>query len=154
LRDSRGTGRGGPRGDSRGAIQQGDRSDALEAVGELRKALPESPEALLELAQLTVQAGDAPRAGWQLEEAVRRFPERDDLRIALARVALVLGNPSQTREAVLAIAPASEQHAPALVLRAQAELQLGDLERALATLAEGSGSTRTGPRRGSRASRR
>ena len=67
---------------------------------------------------------------------MRRFPERDDLRIALARVALVLGNPSQAREAVLAIAPASEQHAAALVLRAQAELQLGDLERALATLAE------------------
>jgi tetratricopeptide (TPR) repeat protein len=124
------------RAEIREAIQHGDRSGALEAIGELRGALPETPEALLELAQLTVQAGDAPRAGWQLEEAVRRFPERDELRIALARVALMLGNPSQTREAVLAIAPASEQHALALVLRAQAELQLGDLERALATLAE------------------
>jgi len=55
---------------------------------------------------------------------------------AAGELALLLGNPSQAREAVLRIAAASEEHAAALVLRAQAELQLGDLEGALATLAE------------------
>ena len=67
---------------------------------------------------------------------MRRFPERDDLRLALARVALLLGNPSLAREAVAPVAADSEQHALALVIRAQAELNLGDLERALETLAE------------------
>jgi tetratricopeptide (TPR) repeat protein len=71
-----------------------------------------------------------------LEQAVRRHTDRDDLRLALARVALILGNPSLANEAVLPVAPASEQHPFALILRAQAELNLGDLERALATLAE------------------
>jgi tetratricopeptide (TPR) repeat protein len=37
---------------------------------------------------------------------------------------------------VLPIAPGSEQHAAALITRAQAELNLGDLEEALATLAD------------------
>jgi tetratricopeptide (TPR) repeat protein len=51
-------------------------------------------------------------------------------------VSLPLGNPARTREVADGITPEVEQHADALVLRAQAELQLGDLERALATLAE------------------
>jgi tetratricopeptide (TPR) repeat protein len=118
------------------ALAHGDRTRALEAVDELRDALPDSPEALLEVSRFLVQAGDAPRAGWLLEETVRRFPESDDAKTALARVALLLANPSQAREAVLGIAGDSEEHAAALVLRAQAELQLGDLEGALATLAE------------------
>jgi tetratricopeptide (TPR) repeat protein len=120
----------------RQALERGDRARALDAIGDLRDALPETPDALLEVAGLLVQAGDAPRTGWLLEEGVRRHPERDDLKTALARVAMLLGNPSQAREAVLAIGADSEQHAAALVVRAQAELQLGDLERALATLAE------------------
>jgi tetratricopeptide (TPR) repeat protein len=120
----------------RQAVTQVDRAAALDALDDLRDAAPDTPEALLELAQLLVQVGSAPDAGWLLEEAVRRFPERDDLRLALARVALLLGNPSLAREAVTPVAADSEQHAGALVTRAQAELNLGDLERALETLAE------------------
>jgi predicted Zn-dependent protease len=120
----------------RHAIEQGDRAAALDAVEELRDSLPDSADSLLEVAQLLVQSGDAPRAGWLLEEGVQRFPDRDDLRLGLARVSLLLGNPSRAREAVLPIAPGSEQHAAALITRAQAELNLGDLEEALATLAD------------------
>jgi tetratricopeptide (TPR) repeat protein len=118
------------------ALGRGDREAALDAIDDLRASAPDTPEALLEIAQLRVQAGDAPRAGWLLEEGTRRFPERDDVRLALARVALLLGNPSLARDAVVPIAAGSEQHAAALVTRAQAELGLGDLERALETLAE------------------
>ena len=120
----------------RQAVAQGDRAAALDALDDLRAASPDTPDALLELAQALVQVGSAPDAGWLLEEGVRRFPERDDLRLALARVALLLGNPSLAREAVAPVAADSEQHAPALVARAQAELNLGDLEKALETLAE------------------
>ncbi len=120
----------------RQAVVQGDRGAALEALDDLRAVAPDTPDSLLELAQLLVQVGSAPDAGWLLEEGVRRFPERDDLRLALARVALLLGNPSLAREAVAPVAVDSEQHALALVTRAQAELNLGDLEGALETLAE------------------
>jgi tetratricopeptide (TPR) repeat protein len=118
------------------ALEQGDRAAALAAVDDLRASLPETADALLEVAQLRVRAGNAPDAGWLLEEGVRRYPERDDLRLALGRVALLLGNPSLAREAVAPVAPGSEEHAAALVTRAQAELNLGDLEQALETLAD------------------
>jgi len=120
----------------RQALERDDRWAALTAIDELRGALPDTAESALEIAKLRVVAGDAPRAGWLLEEAVRRFPERDDLRLSLARVALLLGNPSLAHEALAPVAPDSEHHSDALVTRAQAELNLGDLERALETLAE------------------
>jgi tetratricopeptide (TPR) repeat protein len=118
------------------ALERGDRSGALDAVEDLRESLPDTADSLVEVAQFLVQSGDAPRAGWLVEEGVRRFPERDDVRLALARVSLLLGNPSRAREVLLPITPGSEQHAAALVARAQSELNLGDLEQALATLAE------------------
>jgi len=126
----------GPRDALKQALERADRWAALAAIDELSEILPDTPESVLEIAQLRVTAGDAPRAGWLLEEAVRRFPERDGLRLALARVALLLGNPSLAHEALAPVAPDSELHADALITRAQAELNLGDLERALETLAE------------------
>jgi len=119
-----------------GSIARGDREAALDAIGDLRGVAGDTADAQLELAQLLVRAGNAPEAGWLLEEAVRRHPERADVALALARVSLLLGNPARAREVAEGVAPEAAEHADALVLRAQAELQLGDLERALATLAE------------------
>src|SRR5262249_23454187 len=118
------------------ALAQGDRAAALDAVHRLRAALLPTPEAFLELGTLLSKAGSAPEAGWLLEEGVRPHPHRDDLRVAPAQVALLLGTPSLAREAVAPIAPGSAQHAAALITRARAELGLGDLEQALAVLRE------------------
>ncbi len=118
------------------AIARGDRQAALEAIGDLREDADDSAAAQLELAQLLVRAGNAPEAGWLLEDAARRHPDRADVAVALARVSLLLGNPARAREVADEIAAEAEEHADALVLRAQAELALGDLERALATLGE------------------
>lgn len=121
---------------ARESIVQGDREAALAAVGKLREVAEDTADARLELAQWLVRAGNAPEAGWLLEEATRRYPERADVTLALARVSLLLGNPARAREVSEAIAPEAEQHVDALIMRAQAELALGDLERALASLAE------------------
>jgi tetratricopeptide (TPR) repeat protein len=118
------------------SIARGDREAALDAIGDLRGVAGETADTQLELAQLLVRAGNAPEAGWLLEDVARRHPDRADVALALARVSLLLGNPARAREVADGMAPEAEQHADALVLRAQAELQLGDLERALATLAE------------------
>ncbi|MBW2244422.1 MAG: tetratricopeptide repeat protein [Deltaproteobacteria bacterium] len=118
------------------SIARGDREAALEAIGDLRGVAPDTVDAQLEMARLLVQAGNAPEAGWLLDDAARRHPDRADVALALARVSLLLGNPARAREVADAIEPDAEQHLDALVLRAQAELQLGDLERALGTLAE------------------
>jgi tetratricopeptide (TPR) repeat protein len=118
------------------AIVHGNRQAALDAIGELRGVVSDSVEDQLELALLLIRAGNAPEAGWLLENTARRHPSRNDVAIVLTRVSLLLGNPSRASEVANSIPPVAEEHANAMVLRAQAELQLGDLERALATLAE------------------
>jgi tetratricopeptide (TPR) repeat protein len=121
--------------EARQALARGDRGAALESLDALRKLRPERPAELLELAALLVAAGEAPQVVWLLEEGIRRFPEHVELRLALARVALLVGDASAAQTALRPIDAASEHHAAALLLRAQAELRLGDLEQALATLA-------------------
>ena len=116
----------------RGAIERGDRADAVAAVEVLRDALPHTPEALLEVAAALVTVGSAPDAAWRLEEGLRRFPGRDDLRVAMAHVALLLSNPSRAREVLLAVEEGSAHHPEALLLLGEAELKLGDLDAALA----------------------
>ena len=122
------------RADAREALAQGDRDAALAALRVLRELRAETSEDPLEYAQLLVQAGEAPQAVWVLEEAVRNSPEREELRIALGQAALLVGDAAAARDALDAIAEGSEQHPDALVLRSQAELRLGDFDRAVATL--------------------
>lgn len=118
------------------ALARADRAAALEAIRDLEDALPETPESILEVVAFLVEAGEAPRAVWILEESVARYSDRDDLRLALARAALLTSNASLARQAVLAIDPDSEHHAQSLLLLAQAELNLGNLDRGLEVLAE------------------
>ena len=118
------------------ALQRGDRAAALDALEDLRESQPDTPEGVIELSSLLISAGEAPQARWLLEDALTRFPERDDLRLALGQVALLIGDAIAARSAVEAIAPDSEHHPGALVLMAQAELRLGDLERSLEILAD------------------
>ena len=122
------------RADAREALARGDRGAALGAIEVLRELRAETSEDALELAQLLVQAGEAPQAVWLLEEAVRESPERDVLRIALAQASLLVGDAAAARDALHPIDEGSEKHPDALLLRAQAELQLGDFDRAVATL--------------------
>jgi tetratricopeptide (TPR) repeat protein len=122
------------RADARQALSRGERSAALEAIEVLRASQVDTPEALLETVSLLVGAGEAPQAVWLLEEGVARFPEADRLELALGRVALLVNDPGRARAAAERIGPDSEAHPQALVLRAQAQIELGDLEAGLATL--------------------
>ena len=107
-------------------------SQALEA---LRKARPETPDSLEEYATLMVEAGETGQAVWVLENAIARFTGSDVLHLALARAALRMGDPARARVAVESISPESDFHPEALVLRAQADLALGDLEQARVAVA-------------------
>jgi len=119
---------------ARQALARGDRPAALEALGTLREMQPESAAEWVELAGLLVLAGEAPQVVWMLQEGVRRFPEDAELRLALAEAALLVGDANSAQAALLPIDSDSEHHTAALLLRAQSELRLGDLEAALATL--------------------
>jgi len=124
------------RADAREALARGDREAALGALNVLRELQAKTSSDPLELAQLLVQAGEAPQAVWVLEEAVREAPQPDQLRIALAQASLLVGDAAGARDALAPITEQSEKHAEALVLRSQAELRLGDFDRAMATLEE------------------
>jgi pentatricopeptide repeat protein len=122
------------RGEAREALQRGERNEALAAIESLRKTQPETPEALLELAGLLMAAGESLETVWLLQDAVERFPDRDDLRLALAASALEVSNASLARRVVAGIGQDSEHHPAALVLLARAELELGNLAGALVML--------------------
>ena len=122
--------------DARQAVARGDRAAALRAIDTLRENTPNTPADLIEVAQLLVLAGEGPEALRALELGLERWPDADELRLALARAAILVSDASRARATLLEVGPDSEQHATALVLRAQAELRLGDFERAVATLSE------------------
>ena len=70
-----------------------------------------APDAQLEIAELRIRAGGAAEAGWLLEDAVRRHPQRRDQALALARVSLLLGNPAHAREVADAVPIGSDGRA-------------------------------------------
>ena len=113
------------------ALQAADRPAALKAIRDLQSHAENTPEAASEIAGLLVQSGEAAQAAWVLEEALRRFPESDELRLALGRVALITANASLARSAVESVSPESDLHSQALLLLAQAELGLGNLDRGI-----------------------
>lgn len=119
---------------AREALEAGDRDSARQAVSDLRAERLDDADALLELASILSRSGETPRAVWMLEDAVARFPTRDDLHVALGQAALVVANPVLARDSVASIDAESPQHLDALLVRARAALELGDLERALRVL--------------------
>jgi tetratricopeptide (TPR) repeat protein len=116
------------------AVANQDVGAALEALDDLRAGLPDTPEAALETARLLGRLGEMNRALWLLEEAARRYPGRDDLRLGIAETALLVGDPARALEALGGIAEEQPEHVYALLLRSRAEVGLGDLEAGLATL--------------------
>ena len=105
-------------------------------VGSLADARREDAEAYVALANLHASVGDAPQGLWLLEEGLQRFPDRADLRLALAGLALTLGDAARARSVAEQIPPSSELHLDALLLRAQTELQLGKSDAGLQLLRE------------------
>jgi predicted Zn-dependent protease len=122
------------RGEAHEALQRGERNQALAAIESLRENQPDTPEALLELAGLLMAAGESLETVWMLQDGVERFPDRDDLRLALAGSALQVSNATLARRVVAEIDEDSEHHPAGLVVLARAELELGNLEDALAML--------------------
>ena len=120
---------------ARDAIARGSRNEALAALAELRANQPDTPRAIEEYAALLVAAGGAPEAVWVLEDAVRRFDDQP-LKLALAGVLLIVSDAARARDIAAKVPADAPEHARALILRARAELELGDLDTALATFRE------------------
>ena len=66
------------------AVANQDAGAALEALDDLRDELPDTPETTSETARLLARVGEMNRALWLLEEAARRHPARNDLRLGIA----------------------------------------------------------------------
>lgn len=116
------------------AIASRDWGAAQNALLALRSSRPDTPDTLAEVANLMVEAGEAPQAVWVLEDAIARFPASDALRVSLARAALSIGQPGRARLALEPSADGSPALAEALVERAHAWLALGDAAAARAAV--------------------
>jgi len=103
-----------------------------DALAQLRAVSPQSPEELAELASLMMLAGETAHALWLLESGIAEYPDRDELRILVARAALVVNDPVRVLAVLDPIGVDSDQHLTSLLLRARAQLELGDLDAALA----------------------
>jgi tetratricopeptide (TPR) repeat protein len=121
--------------DAHTALADGNVSAARRILAQLRGSVPDDPDGVHELSALMVRAGQAPEALWLLEEGIRNFPDHAGLKVLLGGTALVVGNPVRARAAVESVGRESPKHLEALLVHAQAELALGDLERALELLA-------------------
>ncbi len=116
------------------ALESGERRAAVEALERLRAASPDTTAARLELAGLLVRAGEAPQALWVLEAALLQDPSDEKLRLALASTALLVQDPRRAGEVLRGIPPDSENDLAATLLRAHAELELGNEDAAFTHL--------------------
>jgi arylsulfatase A-like enzyme/Flp pilus assembly protein TadD len=114
------------------AFSRHDVTALRDALAKLRAVNPQSPVELAELATLMMRAGETAHALWLLEAGISDYPDRDDLRILAARAALVVGDPVRVLAVLDPIAVDSDQNLASLMLRARAQLELGDLDAALA----------------------
>ena len=116
------------------AVVDQDAVRAREAAAALERELPDTPEAVIEVARLLGDVGEMNQARWMLQEARTRHPERVDLVIGLAETSLRVGDATGALDALRDVPPGTE-HAPYVeVLRARAEIQLGLLDAGLAIL--------------------
>ena len=104
------------------ALARGDRRAAIEAIEALERAQRDAPEARLEQSELWIRAGEAPRSVWRLEQAVARFGDRSDLRLALANAALLVGDAARAAAIAREIPESAAEHPQALLVRARAEI--------------------------------
>jgi len=129
-----GCGDGAPRGPVEALAAQPDAARARRVVAELREPALREVAEVTAWAQLLVLAGETPEALWVLEDARARFPADASLATELARVALRVGDPVRALGALADVPEEAPGHLAALLLQAQAELELGLLEASLETL--------------------
>lgn len=116
------------------AVADRDSLRARDAAADLGQELPDTPEAVIEVARMLGDIGEMNQARWMLREAHERHPERSDLVLGLAETSLRVGDAAGALSALAELPQAAEGPAYAEVLRARAHIQLGQLEEGLAVL--------------------
>jgi predicted Zn-dependent protease len=90
---------------------------------EAAQAYPRSALALLYLAKIRMDAGDAERAGAYLRTAVEREPGNAAARFGVARCRIDLGELEEARRLLDTLLSAAPRHGPALMERGRVSLQ-------------------------------
>jgi tetratricopeptide (TPR) repeat protein len=116
------------------ALGEPDIATATQIIEELQEVLPETAESSLRLAKMLARVGKLSEALWLLEDAERVYPENTEIKLGIAETALLVANASRAFTAVAEIPEGDPHHAYAQLLRARAQLGLGDLPASLATL--------------------
>jgi tetratricopeptide (TPR) repeat protein len=119
------------------AVEDRDPVRARAAAVDLGRELPDTPEAVIEVARLLSEIGEMNRAHWMLREARSRHPDRVDLTLGLAETSIRIGDAAGALAALEGFPEGAQQAAYAEVLRARAHVELGKFEEALAILERG-----------------
>jgi tetratricopeptide (TPR) repeat protein len=119
------------------AVADHDLVGARSAAVDLGQELPDTPEAVIEVARLLGDIGEMNQARWMLEEARSRHPDRVDLRLGLAETSLRVGDAAGALSALEGLPETADEAAYAEVLRARAHIALGRLEEGLDILERG-----------------
>jgi len=118
------------------AVSDQDGARARAAVADLEQALPATPEAAVELAQMLSGIGEMNRAHRLLERAVERHPGNSQLILGLVETSLRVGDARGALRTLAGIRTDAPEYPYAQLLRARAEILLGDLDAGLALLAD------------------
>ncbi len=119
------------------AVAEQDLVAARGAAIELGRELPDTPEAVVEVARMLADIGEMNEARWLLEAAIPRHPGELQLVIGLVETSVRVGDAAAALDALEGIPRDSEQAAYGEILRARALVLMGELDEALAVLAAG-----------------
>jgi len=109
---------------------------ARSAAIELGRQLPDTPEAVVEVARMLADIGEMNQARWMLEEAVARHPGNEDLVFGLAETSIRVGDAAAAFDALDMLPTDTPRAGYGEILRAQALVLQGRLDEALSLLVE------------------
>ncbi len=118
----------------REAVADQDLVAAREAAFDMGRELPDTPEAVIELARLLAEIGEMNEARWLLEAATERHPGHEALIVGLAETSLRVGDAAAALAALDRLPADTPRAAYAEVLRARAVVQSGRLDEGLSIL--------------------
>ena len=115
------------------SLGDGDTQRSRALLEQVIDAVPGHVEAILALAELDGAAGDVRGQQRRLRQAMDAFPREARFRLALARSHLRHGSPEQARILIQSAAEQMRNQPEMLLLQAQAQQALGDLDAAVET---------------------
>jgi tetratricopeptide (TPR) repeat protein len=118
----------------RAHFELGDAATALHVISRIMRDYPDNPRTATALAGVCLRYGHIQDARRILEDANRRMPQNSEITLLLARVSLRAGNPEAAISVLDKLPEDAANSGEKLLLKGEALILTGDLERAEANI--------------------